>query len=92
MNGTWGPRVDFITSNATKAGGDDRKVVRDRDDGGGYAKGNLIGNHFRTIGNIECESQPPERERGGPAKGSTDPNGLQSASKLDAGKWLATIY
>jgi hypothetical protein len=52
MNDACGTRVDFITSNATKAEGDGRKVVGEKDVGRGYAKGNLNSNHLRSIGNI----------------------------------------
>jgi hypothetical protein len=52
LNDAQGSRVDFITSNATKAAGDDRKVVSEKDAGRGYAEGNHIGNRLHPFGNI----------------------------------------
>jgi hypothetical protein len=52
LNDAQASRVDFITSNATKAAGDDRKVVSEKDAGRGYAEGNHIGNRLHPFGNI----------------------------------------
>ncbi len=72
MNDAWGSRVDFITSNATKADGNDRKVVQDRDPEPGYAKGNLIGNHFGPLV-MSSTDRYPQTESEGRGEGKNRP-------------------
>jgi len=63
LNDAQGSRVDFITSNATKAAEDDRKVVSNKDAGRGYAECNHIGNRLHTFGNIEQAPLPFSQAR-----------------------------